>query len=225
MSVNHRRMKRISRSLTSAVTSWAVSASAVAVIESERYLLALAGYARGVRVPWLAAAAGTIGIAAISGCGTASKSGLAPRALTATTATSTTESPRPGCDPAPGARALATSRSVRVFRNREFVYACLNTGEGFRLGRSGHCDQPNREGIGQIALADRVLAFGLETCGVDTGSTNLIVTRLGDHTQITTFSPTLGDTGPESHYSIDSLVVTLGRTVAWIGSGSGIPGK
>lgn len=66
-------------------------------------------------------------------------------------------------------------------------------------------------------------AYGSERCGVDTGSTLVVVRRLSDGKR---FSSTAAATppGPESHTTVRSLVVRNDGGVAWIAVASSIVG-
>jgi hypothetical protein len=176
---------------------------------------------------------GAILVTVAGGCGGSSRApsgppapkGLTPSGppgLTSTNATSTTFTPQTGCVPPAGAKTLAASSSARVFVANGTVTLCSTNGKGFDIGkRSGTC-RPGAPNVGHLALAGQVLAVVLETCGTDTGDASITVVRLGSRSQATSFGATIGQTGPESFYSVDSLVASPSGSVGWIGSGSSV---
>jgi hypothetical protein len=73
-----------------------------------------------------------------------------------------------------------------------------------------------------VALAGAVVAYGLESCGVDTGSAVVIVERLATGRKLRTLPATTGALAPESYQRVGSLVVRPDGAVAWIGTASSI---
>ena len=72
-------------------------------------------------------------------------------------------------------------------------------------------------------MAGGVLALADERCGVDTGTTHILVRRLRDgHVVATGFA---ADTpGPESHTSVTALVVKADAAVGWIARAASVGG-
>jgi hypothetical protein len=117
---------------------------------------------------------------------------------------------------------LAADRVARVYAVGDTVYGCAKGGaRPYVLGHRRTCVGSSR--VAPVKLAARIAAYGLERCGVDTGSTQVIVRRLTDgsqmHAQAATSPP-----GAESFQSVDSLVVKSDGAVAWIATGSSIVG-
>ena len=124
------------------------------------------------------------------------------------------------CGPA-GAHTLAAGSSARVYATGPTIYGCsARTGRVTRLGTSGPCNAAQH--VGPFAIAGQLAAYGLETCGVDTGSSQVVVRRLSDGKVLLSEPAITGSLGPESFSSVTSVVVTTGGAVGWIGSGSSI---
>ena len=78
---------------------------------------------------------------------------------------------------------MAANARVRVFLLRGTVYGCsLRTHNQFRLGIVKNCQTAAR--VGPVVVAGDEAAYGLERCGIDTGSTEVIVRRLTDGRQL-----------------------------------------
>lgn len=149
-------------------------------------------------------------------CGSSS---AANSTSTATRSTATT-APRPACGP-PNAKTLAHNGVARVYTVRESVYGCSRaSGRSYRLGSVTTCIRSAR--AGPVALAGAVVAYGLETCGVDTGSAVVIVERLSTGRKLRSLPATTGQRAPESYQQVGSLVVRSDGAVAWIGTASSI---
>src|SRR5581483_822753 len=195
MTVNHRRMKRMSRSEASEVTSSAVrgvSGIGVALWSGGGYLGGMA-----TRLACMLIGAGAF---ALGSCGAGS--GAAPKGAAA------------ACQPA-HARTLAADRTVRVFALSGEVYGCSErTRRVTRLGRSNVCIGTSR--AGPAAVAGELAAYGLQTCGVDTGFSEVVVRRLSDGHVLRREGAITGTVGPESYGSVRSLVVRSDGGVAWI---------
>jgi hypothetical protein len=130
-----------------------------------------------------------------------------------------------GPGPCGGAAAttIAADRSARIFRQGRTVYGCAGLGgRSYRLGSTGFCNGSDR--IGPIALAGVAAAYGIERCGVDTGTTQVVVRRLNDGKLLHSDSATSRAPGPESFQSVGSIVVKANGAVAWIGQSHSIVG-
>jgi hypothetical protein len=94
------------------------------------------------------------------------------------------------------------------------VYGCaIPGGVSYRLGSLGVC---NGTGLATpAALAGKLVAYGLETCGVDSGSAVVIVRRLIDGRRVRTDSA-ISVAPVESIPEVESLVLKPGGSDAWI---------
>ena len=83
----------------------------------------------------------------------------------------------PSC--AGNAHTLIADRQAIVYRRGSTVYGCsTRTGRSYRLGSTAFCTSSDR--IGPIVLAGATAAYGVERCGVDTGTARVVVRRLID---------------------------------------------
>jgi len=120
----------------------------------------------------------------------------------------------PGCGPA-GVRTLAASRLARVYATSAEVYGCSErTRRTTRLGQSGTCVGSPK--VTAVTVAGESAAYGTEICGVDTGSSSLVVRRLSDGRVLRQFPAISGPIRPESFVSVASVVAKPGGAVAWI---------
>ena len=69
-----------------------------------------------------------------------------------------------------------------------------------------------------MTVSGALAAYGSETCGIDTGSTLVIVRRLTDGHELRSAAAT-GPVGPESYQTVGSVVLKGDGAVAWIGTG------
>jgi hypothetical protein len=126
------------------------------------------------------------------------------------------------CGP-PAARSLALTRVARVFQQGKIVYGCsVRARHSYRLGSAGFCTNSDR--VGPIALAGEVAAYGVQRCGVDTGTAQVVVRRLSDGRVLHTAPATSRVPGAESYQSVASLVVKADGAVGWIGAAHSIIG-
>jgi hypothetical protein len=124
------------------------------------------------------------------------------------------------CAPA-GAHRLASSGSAEVYSSHGTVYGCSErTGRRTKLGQTTSCVRADL--ISRVRVAGEVTAYADERCGVDTGSTTIVVMRLSDGKRFQTDPATTGRTLPESYQSVDSLVLRRDRGVAWIANAHSI---
>lgn len=139
-------------------------------------------------------------------------------ALAAAAAQSNVHAPR--CGPV-AARTLAAGASARVYALHGDVYGCsVTTGVRTRLGTTASCIGAQR--VGPVALAGQIAAYGLESCGVDTGSTVIVTRRLADGQTLVTLPALTGPVGPESYEMVGSLAVKSDGACAWIASARSI---
>lgn len=139
------------------------------------------------------------------------------------TSASSTPTPAPAqCGPA-RAHSLAINSRVRVYTSGSFVYGCsVRTHRTTRLGRSDRCVAASR--AGPAALAGELTGYGLQQCGVDTGTGEVIVRRLSDGRVLRTLEATQGQLRPESYQTVLSIVVKPDGAVAWTARMSSLGG-
>jgi hypothetical protein len=153
-----------------------------------------------------------VGAGSLGSCGVSSDHGTA----STTGARSTTTA----CEQQ-GSHTIAADRKARVFSKRGIVYGCaLRTGKQYPLGQLTSCIGADR--AGPLALAGELVGYGSERCGIDTGSSQVIVRNLADGKQLRAEAALTGPLGPESYVSVDSLVVRADGAVAWIATGGSI---
>ena len=130
----------------------------------------------------------------------------------------------PACAP-PGSRTLASDRQASVYRQGKTVYGCSSLGGRtsiHRLGSAGFCTMSDK--VGPVALSGQVAAYGIQRCGVDTGTAQVVVRRLTDGKVLHTAPATVRNAGAESYQLIGSIVVRADGAVGWIGQGHSIVG-
>ena len=152
-------------------------------------------------------------IGALSACGgSASTSSAASGSAAA--ARSAAGTAAPVCGPA-SARTLAASPRARIYDAAHTVYGCAASGHGrWRLGTDGVCNTTQR--IGVAAVSGVAAAYAATSCGVDTGSTQIVVRRLDTGATLATHAAARA-AFPESFTSASAVVVEPGGAVAWIG--------
>jgi hypothetical protein len=125
----------------------------------------------------------------------------------------------PPCGP-PAARTLASGSHARVYASGGGAFGCAAGGaKSFRLGGTASCIGADR--VGPVVVAGEVAAFASERCGVDTGSTVVVVRNLRNGKRLSA-SAAATPPGPESFTSVDSLVARSDGGVAWIAAASSI---
>jgi hypothetical protein len=125
------------------------------------------------------------------------------------------------CAP-PGAQVKLTDRHAQVYVLGKAVYACdRGTGRTTKLGQKTVCVATAR--VDGTALAGDLVAYGLDRCGVDSGSTAVIVRRVSDGKRLHSFAAITGPGLVESYQTIGALIVTP-KVVAWIATISSIIG-
>jgi hypothetical protein len=112
---------------------------------------------------------------------------------------------------------LAASHVARVYVVNRTVFGCsAHGGTSYRLGQRTTCIGAER--IDPVRVAGELAAYGDERCGVDTGTTSVVVRRLTNDKQLTS-APATSPPGPESYQTVTSLVLRLDGAVAWIATG------
>jgi len=121
-----------------------------------------------------------------------------------------------------GARTLAVDSAARVFSLSGSVYGCIDaTGARRKLGGAVFCNLPTGR-VGPVQLSGEIVAYGLETCGVDTASSTVVVRDLTSGRRLEDVPASTLPLGPESFVSVESLVLRKGGAVGWIAEGSSI---
>ena len=137
-------------------------------------------------------------------------------AACATSASGSSSASGAVCGPT-SAKTLAASPQARVYASGDSAYGCAAGDHGqIRLGSRRSCIGSPR--VGPVTVVGALTAYGLETCGVDTGSTVVNVRRLTDGKQLRRASAAgpLGPLGPESYEAVESLALAKSGSVAWI---------
>jgi hypothetical protein len=125
------------------------------------------------------------------------------------------------CSAPAGAKTLAHDARVVVYSASGTVFACSHaSGRVTKLGNSRNCIRSTL--VGPVAAAGDLIAYGAESCGVDTGSSVVIVRRPSDGRVIRRLTAITQLLGPESEDRVGSIVLRPSGAVAWIASGGSI---
>jgi hypothetical protein len=101
------------------------------------------------------------------------------------------------------------------------VYGCATqTGRAYRLGSRRSCLARSR--VDPVTVVGGLAAYGLESCGVDTASAEVVVRRLSDGKMLLSVPAIAHVLGPESFQTVRSIVAKPDGAVAWISGGSSI---
>jgi hypothetical protein len=76
--------------------------------------------------------------------------------------------------------------------------------------------------VAPVTLAGTLVAYGSVRCGVDTGSSQVVVRRLSDGQVMTRLPATTQPLGPESYQQVIDLVLKADGAVAWIATANSI---
>lgn len=126
-----------------------------------------------------------------------------------------------GCRPS-GSRTLATDHGARAFSWHGSVYGCVDsTGQLRKLGGAGFCNLPAGH-VAPVSLAGDLVAYGVESCGVDTGSAAVVVRNLATGRRLVDVPAMTRSLGPESYASVEALVLRRNGAVGWIAGGQSI---
>jgi hypothetical protein len=137
------------------------------------------------------------------------------------TAASASAAGQSRCRP-PGAHTLAADRTARVFSWHRTVYGCIKaTGKRRNLGGAGFCNLPAGR-VAPVRLAGDLVAYGVETCGVDTGSSTVVVRNLATGRRLADLPAFMLSLGAESFVSVQALVLRHDGAVGWIAGGQSI---
>jgi hypothetical protein len=120
-------------------------------------------------------------------------------------------------------KTLAADGSARIYQQGRVIYGCAGLGgRSYRLGVSQSCINSDR--VAPVALAGKVAAYGVQRCGVDTGTAQVVVRRLADGKVLRAAPATSRVPGAESYQSVATVVVKADGAVAWIGQAHSILG-
>jgi hypothetical protein len=123
------------------------------------------------------------------------------------------------CGPT-SARTLSFGRLGRAYAVGSTVYACsARTHQRTRLGDSTNCEGALL--AAPVVVSGDYVAYGAEWCGVDFGSTSLVVRRLSSGMQVS-HTPALKNPRPmvEAFTTVDTLALGPNGAAAWISSES-----
>jgi hypothetical protein len=119
---------------------------------------------------------------------------------------------------------VAQTDLARVYSLNGGVYGCaIPNGVVYKLGSASVCNGAGR--ANPFAIAARLVAYGLQQCGVDTGVSTVIVRRLTNGKHLRRDPATTGTVGAESYESVESLVLAADGSDAWISVTSSIVGN
>jgi hypothetical protein len=99
------------------------------------------------------------------------------------------------------------------------VYGCAGRRQ-YLLGQSSACIRSAQ--VGPVAVEGALAAYALERCGVDTGSSEVIVRSLTNGHQLKAARATTKPVGPESYVTVRSVVIKADGAVAWIALASSL---
>ncbi|HEY2160750.1 MAG TPA: hypothetical protein VGH24_05540 [Solirubrobacteraceae bacterium] len=149
-------------------------------------------------------------LVALAGCGS-SQAATTPRHVS--------DAPGP-CAPA-GDTLIAADGTAEIYQSNRTVYGCAGRGgHGYRLGVTQTCINADR--VGPVTLSGAVAAYGVQRCGVDTGTAQVVVRRLTDG-KVLHASPAVSRVpGAESYATVATVVVKRDGSTAWIGGAHSI---
>jgi hypothetical protein len=75
-----------------------------------------------------------------------------------------------------------------------------------------------------VAVSGVLVAYGSQRCGVDTGSSTVVVRRLSDGVMLSQQPASITPIGPESYVMVTALVLAGDGDVAWISTSHSIVG-
>jgi hypothetical protein len=117
-------------------------------------------------------------------------------------------------------KTLAHSARARVYSLNGTAYGCANpNGRAFKLGSLRSCLAGSL--AGPFAVAGRDAAYGLETCGIDSGTAVADVVNLSSG-KILHSDPAASQGFVEGHQDVASIVVKSDGSDAWIGQATSI---
>jgi hypothetical protein len=124
-----------------------------------------------------------------------------------------------------GARSLAVDRTARVYSWHGSVYGCVDaTGQLRKLGGASVCNHLDGA-VAPVRLAADIVAYGLERCGVDTGSSTVVIVNLVTGIRRGDLAASTLPVGPESYSSVTSLVLRRDGAAGWIARDGSLIGR
>jgi hypothetical protein len=90
----------------------------------------------------------------------------------------------------------------------------MRTGKSYRLGGRGACLVMPR--VDPVVLAGPVVAYGLDTCGTDFGSSQVMVRDLVSGKLVVSEHAISGGVPPESFQRVKTVVIKPDGAVAWL---------
>jgi hypothetical protein len=110
---------------------------------------------------------------------------------------------------------VSARQRAGVYSLHGSVYGCsVRTGRQTRLGSAANCIRSQY--VARAVVAGSLTAYSDEQCGVDTGSTSVIVRGLRTGRRLSDTPATTLPGRPESFSSLGSLVLRESGAVAWI---------
>jgi hypothetical protein len=95
------------------------------------------------------------------------------------------------------------------------------SGRRFLLGTTSTCVRSAL--VGPAAVANVLIAYGVETCGVDTGTATVEIRDLAHGGRVSRSAAAITRAAaPESYASVDSIALGRSGAVAWIATSSSI---
>ncbi len=122
------------------------------------------------------------------------------------------------CGPS-GGHTLAAGPRARAYSWHGAVYGCAGARQ-YRLGTTDRCIGTTK--AGPVVVAARLVAYAATSCGIDIGTTQVIVRRLSDGTRVSGYPVSVLKPGAESFSSVASIVLERSGEVAWIVSENSI---
>jgi hypothetical protein len=116
---------------------------------------------------------------------------------------------------------LAQDLRVRVYATRGQVIGCARaTRTRYVLGQVTSCLRGAF--VGPVKVSGIRVAYAVKRCGVDTGTSEVIVRRLDDGRSVASMPATATPLGVESYVTVSSLVLAGDGSVGWITQGGSI---
>jgi hypothetical protein len=168
-------------------------------------------------------AALTVIAALLAACGSsAAHSSVGSGAQTSAAGSSTGSTGTLACGPS-HAKTLGSSSQARVYASHGSVFGCARGSRSFLIGQSGTCLGGHAR-IVPVAVTGVLAAYGSERCGVDTGSSTVLVQRLSTGAVLSQQAASSTSAGAESYTMVSAIVLARDGAVAWISVSNSIVG-
>jgi hypothetical protein len=146
-----------------------------------------------------------VAVPVLTACGTSVAASASP---------APSKAPAARCGPA-SSRTLAATPVARVYVAHGAVYGCAaQTRRVYRLGSRRLCLVEPR--IGPVTVAGRFAAYGQQSCGTDTSSSQVLVRDLSNGKVLLSRSAISRVPGPESFESVSAIVGKRDGAIAWL---------